>query len=81
MSLGKIVLAPRAGAIPELIDNHQSGYLYDMGSTKSLILAIKYIVQNNGEWPRIKKNAYIKISNKYNSKVHDIKFIKIIIES
>ena len=65
MSAGKICIGSKIGAIPELIDDNKTGYLFEANNVESLANTILKAYNNEKEWKRIQQNAINK-SQQYN---------------
>ena len=67
MYLGKAVVAPKIGGIPELIKDKETGFLYNPQDEKELVRIFRYLIKNT----KIKKSIGIKariIANKTHDK-------------
>lgn len=53
-----LVIGSDTGAVPELIENGKTGFLYKNEDCKDLAAKIKYAIYNNSVVEKIKENAY-----------------------
>jgi glycosyltransferase involved in cell wall biosynthesis len=57
MAMKKVIIGSRAGAIPEIIRDHENGLLVDPGSSEEIARAITEVVQNPALSERLAENA------------------------
>ncbi len=66
MAHGKLVLAPAITGIPELVEHHRTGFLYEPGSLPDFISAIHWIETNMDSLAGIQNAAAATIAASYN---------------
>jgi glycosyltransferase involved in cell wall biosynthesis len=74
---GKPVIGSRAGGIPELIDDGETGYLFDTRDDRSLSNKIRMISNDPDEATRMGKNAREKINDLLNPSLHYAKLMEV----
>ena len=47
MSFGKIIIAPRVGGIPDIVEDGVNGFLYEVNDKTKLVQLMKYCIENN----------------------------------
>jgi glycosyltransferase involved in cell wall biosynthesis len=66
-AIGRPVIATKVGGIPELINHKQTGYLFEKGNIKELIIALNYFLQNKNQIDLYSNSARKKVEIDYNS--------------
>ncbi len=57
MALGKVIIGARAGAIPEIIRDHENGLLVNPGSSEEIAQALRVVAQDPALRERLATNA------------------------
>jgi glycosyltransferase involved in cell wall biosynthesis len=66
MASAKLVIAPRVGGIPEMIENGQTGCLFEPDSPSSLARCLEHVAAlNKAEIAQIRRNAWQSAREKY----------------
>lgn len=76
-TLGKPVIASRIGGIPELIDNWETGLLFEPGNSEQLSLKVKFLLKHPEKAEAIGKKAGEFMSGEINSENHYLKLIEV----
>jgi len=76
-SLGKPVIASNIGGLPELVQNNQTGLLFEPGNYIDLKNKIEQLLNNPLKIQKMGKIAQEAIKNNYSSEIHYKKIIKI----
>jgi glycosyltransferase involved in cell wall biosynthesis len=66
MAHGKLVLAPAITGIPELVEHHRNGFLYEPGSLSDFISAVRWIHADKASLAEIQRAAAATIAASYN---------------
>ena len=66
MSHQKLVLAPAITGIPELVEDHRTGFLYEPGSLLDFIHAVGWIYANQAFLAEVRRAAAAKVADSYN---------------
>jgi len=81
MFLGTIVLTSNAGGLPEIVKDNFNGFVFEKGSSKSLIEKIVYIIENKHSIDRIRKNAKEFVLDKFNLRKNYLDIMKLFNET
>jgi len=74
---GKPVIASRIGAIPELINDGENGYLFEPGNADDLVAKINLLISNHKQVLEMGKCARVTVEEKYKPEDHYQKLITI----
>jgi glycosyltransferase involved in cell wall biosynthesis len=74
---GKTVIASRIGAIPELINDGENGYLFEPGNVDDLVSKINLLESNHNRILEMGKCARVTVEEKYKPEDHYQKLITI----
>jgi glycosyltransferase involved in cell wall biosynthesis len=74
---GKPVIASRIGAIPELINDGENGYLFEPGNVDDLVSKISLLMSNHSQIVDMGKRARVTVEEKYKPEDHYQKLITI----
>jgi glycosyltransferase involved in cell wall biosynthesis len=66
MAHGKLVLAPAITGIPELVEHHRTGFLYEPGLRPDFVSAVRWIQANQASLAEIQHAAAATIAASYN---------------
>jgi glycosyltransferase involved in cell wall biosynthesis len=66
MAMGKIVVAARAGGVPELIDEGNTGFCFPPGRADILADLLEMLVNRHEEFKRVGENAHKVCSQRFN---------------
>jgi len=66
MSHQKLVLAPAITGIPELVNDHRTGFLYEPGSLLDFINSVAWIFANQGSMADVRRAAAATVADSYN---------------
>ena len=69
-ALGKPVIGANIGGIPELVENGQTGLLFNCGDAHDLAKKINYLLNNKELVVEMGRNARKKVEEEYNEDVH-----------
>jgi Glycosyltransferase len=64
-SCGKAVIAPRLGALAEIVQEKKTGLLFEPGNAEDLALKIKWMVENEDACIEMGKNARQEFEERY----------------
>lgn len=76
-ALGKPVIAARIGAIPELVKEGKTGYLFNAGDVEDLKSKILTFCEEQDKVLEMGKNARKFVEEKFNSEIHYEKLIEV----
>ncbi|MBI4215096.1 MAG: glycosyltransferase family 4 protein [Parcubacteria group bacterium] len=79
--MGKPVLASRLGALPELVENGQTGYLFDMKEERSVLDVLRRAISNTEEMARMGENGHKLARDRYNEEEHYKRIMEIYLKS
>lgn len=66
MAHGKLVLAPAITGIPELVDDQQTGFLYQAGSLSDFVKRVLQIHSNQSSLAGVQRAAAARVASSYN---------------
>lgn len=81
MMSGIVVIASNTGANPEIIDNYDSGLLYNYGDIEDLANKIELLHNNNKLLKKLALNGYEKAINEYTAEKNAEKIYKYYLEN
>ncbi len=66
MACSKIVVGTNVGGLPDLIKDHENGFLFELENSNELAQILKNILDNQGDLNKIRNNARQTIEQNYN---------------
>lgn len=76
-ALGRSVVAPNQGGIPELIEHGRTGLLFEAGNSRSLTDQIRQLLQNPQKALDMGRQAKEKFEKEFNAELHYQRILKI----
>jgi glycosyltransferase involved in cell wall biosynthesis len=67
---GTPVIASSTGALPELVRDQETGFLFDAANGKSLADTIRHFLHVRGTWGRMRQSARTEFETKYTAEVN-----------
>jgi colanic acid/amylovoran biosynthesis glycosyltransferase len=80
MAMGRVVLAPRITGIPELVEDGQTGFLYQPNSIHEFLAQLESIRTNNGRLDMVSHAARFHIATRFNTRLNLGAFAKDFLE-
>lgn len=74
MCSGIPIVSSKAGGMEEAITHKQNGFLFEIGDSEELYTILKDILNNKFDLEKIRTNASLTVSNKFNLSIQEEKF-------
>lgn len=73
MSLAKAVIGTNSGATKEIVENKETGLLYEPGNFMELAQKIEFLYNNRGQVKKFGKNGYLSYKRKFDKNIYGMK--------
>jgi len=77
MAMEKLLIAPRAGAILEIVRDGMDGFLYKAGDINELSDKIEYVINNYGSLKEVARRSRRRVSDKFSVEIQQDRIVRI----